>query len=142
MCHLTHEGFLFSVSCPSLWFTFQKVLVDRARSLLRPSSEVAGEYIEGLRLAFSVLITVHVCPSQYEGKGRPGACHHIELCTRSGHLPVCVHRHDHHWQEVGVGVEKLGAGDCPFVSPFPYIFTGCSLCGCWDLRCLYTWVLC
>lgn len=98
--------FVQIVSWQSLWFTCQKALVDWARSLLRPPSEVVEEHVEGLGLVFSVLITIHVCPSQYEGKGRPGACYHTELCTWSGHLPVCVHRHDHHWQEVGVGVER------------------------------------
>lgn len=47
-------------------------------------------------------------PSQYEGKGCLRTCHHTELCTWSGHIPVCVHRHDHHRQEVGVGREKWG----------------------------------
>lgn len=45
-------------------------------------------------------------PSQSEGEGRAAACYHIELHTWGGHFPVCVHRYDHHWQEVSMA----GAG--------------------------------
>ena len=76
------------------------------RSFPRPPSEVVVEHVEGVGLVFSSpYVSV---PSKYEGKGCLGTCHHTELRTWSGHLPVCVHRHDHHRQEVGVEREKWG----------------------------------
>lgn len=48
-----------------------------------------------------------VCLSQPEGEGCEASCHHTELHAWGGHLPMCVHGHDHHWQEVGMtGGEK------------------------------------
>lgn len=74
----------------------------------RPPSEVVAEHVEGVVLS-SLFSSPYVSvPSKYEGKGCFGTCHHTQLRTRSGHLPVCVHRHDHHRQEVGVGREKWG----------------------------------
>lgn len=62
--------------------------------------------------------SLYVCVSpQYEGKGCLGTCYHIELCAGSGHLSVCVHRHDHHWQEVGMGVEKWAEETVPWSYP-------------------------
>ena len=60
-------------------------------------SQGVEEWVKSLALTCLVSLLWMSVASQSEGEGCAAACHHTELPTWGGHLPVCVHRHDHHW---------------------------------------------
>lgn len=103
------------------------------RSLPRAASKVVEEQAEGLGLAVWFSLLRMPVLSQPEGEGREAACHRTELHTWGGHLPVCVHRHDHHWQEVSMAGEGTREGEWP-----PCLTLTCT---CIEYLLYTTWVL-
>ena len=75
-------------------------------------SQGVEEWVKSLALTCLVSLLWMSVASQSEGEGCAAACHHTELPTWGGHLPVCVHRHDHHWQEVSTAEEGGREGRC------------------------------
>lgn len=76
-------------------------------------SQGVEEWVKSLALTCLVSLLWMSVASQSEGEGCAAACHHTELPTWGGHLPVCVHRHDHHWQEVSTAEEGGREGRWP-----------------------------
>lgn len=138
MCPTSHimSAFYIQRVMSSLLFAFHNGPMRRAYPrdmgwgagvMERPPSKLVEKWVEVLGLACSDLTGVTARPSQFEGEGCPAARHHTELCTWSGHLPMCVHRHDHHWQEVSVAGEGQRGGEQPSCLILTCTFIECLL---------------